>query len=282
VACNAQILARSAHGGIIDAVPDELPLHLHALVYREAGPGYQTKVHANLPWQWYCCIYGGVDYWLDGETLSLAPEQSVLIPPRAERSPGSRGKAPGYIYAMFDNRRLALDGFAGRQLAMPAELHPDLMALVDELRRSDGDEDLRAALLVRILIGLGRDAREDRSRPALLNAGSHREVVQRLEDFMRARLEQPLDRSALAEQAHLSPSQLARIFHAATGTSPMERLAELRIDRAKHLLLEGTLSIAQIAGRVGFGSASHFAKRFRALAGVSPSDYRRSDGHLFR
>jgi transcriptional regulator GlxA family with amidase domain len=103
-------------------------------------------------------------------------------------------------------------------------------------------------------------------------------VVVRAEAFLERNLHRSLARREVAASVNLSEPHLARIVRAATGRSVLQRLTELRVLRAKALLLESTLSISQIAGRVGFGSFSHFTKVFRKAVGVAPSDYRRSGG----
>ena len=60
------------------------------------------------------------------------------------------------------------------------------------------------------------------------------------------------------------------------------RLVQLRIDRAKQLLLESSLPISEISLQVGYTNFSHFTQTFRKMTGVTPSDYRRSQGNTRR
>lgn len=53
----------------------------------------------------------------------------------------------------------------------------------------------------------------------------------------------------------------------------MEYLQQIRIDKAKHLLLTGDLPITQIAYEVGFGSLSYFNRVFRKLTLLTPSQF---------
>jgi AraC-like DNA-binding protein len=232
-------------------------------------------------------LYGTVDTVIEGKTYSLSAEESILIPPNAVRSPRCGGKAPGYMNAIFDNHGLELDPLAMRVLSMPLELRPDLHALVSELQRpGTNTEDLVDSLLVRLLIGLCRLVWQENSlnsaRLSPLNATSHHELVARIDVFMRRNLHQPLTRQDLADAAHLSPTHLARVFQQITGQTLIERLTELRVNYAKELLLQSTLSITEISLQVGYNSFSHFSKVFKTAVGVSPSDYRRSQGLTWR
>lgn len=78
----------------------------------------------------------------------------------------------------------------------------------------------------------------------------------------------------LAQQFHLSASQMNRLFRASTGQSPHEYLINLRINRAKTLLKETQLSVIEIAGEVGYAYDTSFAAAFRAKTGMSPRQFR--------
>ena len=268
------------------------PIEIRGLAYKEAGPDYRAGPHRQTAWQWYCVVFGRVDQTVDGQVHRLGPLDSVLIPPGALRSPRCAGAAPGYLYAVFRNRRLKLGALARRTLRTPAELEPDLHALVAEIGASPGSntEELCEALLVRLLVGLQRAAAAAEPRsgaggartdsPAL-NARYYEELVARAEAFMRRNLHRALSRAEVAEAVHVSEPHLARIFRETVGATVVERLTALRLAAAKRLLLESSMSITQVALEVGWGSFSHFSKVFRSSVGVRPSDYRRAEGHVW-
>jgi transcriptional regulator GlxA family with amidase domain len=79
----------------------------------------------------------------------------------------------------------------------------------------------------------------------------------------------------LAEITRLSQSQFGRAFKASTGLAPHQWQMNLRINRAQQLLLDGELSLAQIALVTGFSEQSHFTRVFRSIVGVSPGFWRR-------
>lgn len=64
-------------------------------------------------------------------------------------------------------------------------------------------------------------------------------------------------------------------FRRAFGLSPRAMMHKLRMQRAQHLLLEGRMSIKEIATSVGYWRQHEFARAFRREVGVAPSDYRR-------
>ena len=87
---------------------------------------------------------------------------------------------------------------------------------------------------------------------------------------MEANLEEPLDRSQLATAAGLSTRQLERLFRKYLNRSPARYYVELRLNRARLLLLQTNMSVIDVALACGFVSASHFSKCYRDFFGKTP------------
>ncbi|WP_418961348.1 helix-turn-helix transcriptional regulator [Streptomyces tritici] len=84
----------------------------------------------------------------------------------------------------------------------------------------------------------------------------------------------PLDVTALARTALMSPGHFSRSFRAAYGETPYSYLMTRRIERAKALLRRGDLSVTEVCFEVGCTSLGSFSSRFTELVGESPSAYR--------
>ncbi|WP_458315739.1 helix-turn-helix domain-containing protein [Mycolicibacterium brisbanense] len=92
-------------------------------------------------------------------------------------------------------------------------------------------------------------------------------------DYINANLAEPLTVTTLAAQVNLSTSAFSCVFRDKTGRSPYQFVKELRLDRARDLLLEGRLAVGDVSRAVGYTSASHFIKEFRGRFGATPRDY---------
>lgn len=92
---------------------------------------------------------------------------------------------------------------------------------------------------------------------------------------MRAHLADPWTLNSLAEEVHLSRSQLVRAFDATLGMSPMAYLRQMRVEQMARLLVSTDLSIAEAARSVGWKNQFHASQCFHAAYGVSPTEYRR-------
>ncbi len=88
-------------------------------------------------------------------------------------------------------------------------------------------------------------------------------------------LADPISVRAIADAVQLSPSRLSHLFTEQVGISPMRFVELRRIERAQELLESSALSIGAIAEATGFSSQFHFSTRFRAVADMSPTEWRR-------
>ncbi|MCW2831187.1 MAG: transcriptional regulator [Aeromicrobium sp.] len=91
-----------------------------------------------------------------------------------------------------------------------------------------------------------------------------------------ARLDEPLPVERMAAEAHMSPRTFARRFRDETGTTPLQWLTNQRLALAEEMLENSSLSVEQIATRVGFGSAAALRHHFTAARGTTPLQYRRT------
>ena len=101
--------------------------------------------------------------------------------------------------------------------------------------------------------------------------------LRRARDLMDREYARPLDVSALARAALMSPAHFSRQFRAAYGETPHAYLMTRRIERARALLRLGELSVTDVCVAVGFSSLGSFSARFTELTGESPTAYRARD-----
>jgi AraC family transcriptional regulator, glycine betaine-responsive activator len=78
----------------------------------------------------------------------------------------------------------------------------------------------------------------------------------------------------LAKLAGLSLRQVQRMFQESLDTTPTKYYLQLRLRRARELLLQSQMSITQISVSCGFQSTCHFSKSYRALYGRTPRSER--------
>jgi len=84
----------------------------------------------------------------------------------------------------------------------------------------------------------------------------------------------PITINELAANVSLSPSYFLKMFKKATNTTPAEYIISIRFSKAKQLLAESNLTMANIATLCGFNDASYFSYYFKKGFGITPSVYR--------
>ena len=99
--------------------------------------------------------------------------------------------------------------------------------------------------------------------------------LQVMMQFIHEHYAQPITLEDIAAAVYVSDSSALQIFREGIHTSPVAYLIQYRLRRAAQLLRETDKSVAAIAAETGFQSAGYFCRRFRALFGTSPGDYRR-------
>ncbi|MCC6581561.1 MAG: helix-turn-helix domain-containing protein [Phycisphaeraceae bacterium] len=100
--------------------------------------------------------------------------------------------------------------------------------------------------------------------------------IERAIAAMRRDPSHPWREAALARVASLSASRFAHLFRAQVGISPVRFLEQVRMEKAKGLLLATSQPIKSIAAEVGYDDALHFSTRFRRATGRCPRTYRRA------
>lgn len=92
--------------------------------------------------------------------------------------------------------------------------------------------------------------------------------------MMEESIEEPRSPSCIAESLRISTRQLERLFGRYLNSTPKHYFMELRLHRARNLLVQTDQSITEIAMACGFRSTSHFTKTFRAFYGRTPLSQR--------
>jgi len=87
---------------------------------------------------------------------------------------------------------------------------------------------------------------------------------------MEAHIEEPISPSILAAEVGMSTRQLERLFRRYLNRSPKRYYMELRLQKARNLLMQTDMSVINVALACGFSSPSHFSKCYRSHYGTTP------------
>ena len=93
--------------------------------------------------------------------------------------------------------------------------------------------------------------------------------------YLQEHLADEMSLSVLAEEFHLNPQYISQLFKSEIGVNFLVYLTNIRMEKAKKLLLSTALSIAEVAEQSGYGDYRVFTKVFKKSEGITPSQYRR-------
>jgi AraC family transcriptional regulator len=102
--------------------------------------------------------------------------------------------------------------------------------------------------------------------------------VARLTEFIEENLDRPICLEDLAALVNVSRFHFSRLFKRTIGVTAISYVEQCRIRRAKALILETALPLAQIALATGFADQSHFTRRFQRHVGCTPAAFAREQG----
>ena len=121
--------------------------------------------------------------------------------------------------------------------------------------------------------------RNDQDRqhvPLMARVGLFHENLIEAAALMEANLEEPLSLDEIASLVGVSRRQIERLFKRYVGEVPTKYYLDMRLRRARSLLLQTAMSVMEIAVACGFQSPPHFSKCYRDLFGHTPSAERRN------
>jgi transcriptional regulator GlxA family with amidase domain len=233
----------------------------------------------------------------DEAQAGLRPANVRLLVERCRAAPVWGGVGAGVLWLADAG---ALNGV---RTALPWALYPEVASSADQaiftphLYELDGNRltccggaaSIDFALtLVELLFGADVQAKvketlcvdrvrgpEERQRVALqARFGMLQPKLTEAVTLMETNIEEPLSTDEIAQLSGLSRRQLERLFKQYLGSLPSRYYLELRLQRARQLLLDTNYSIVQVGLMCGFSSGSHFSTAFGALFGNTPREER--------
>lgn len=142
------------------------------------------------------------------------------------------------------------------------------------MRRAHGTE-LSAAISEQLICDRIRDKNDRQRIPLRHRLGTGQPKLLEAVSLMEANIEEPMALDELSRHIGLSRRQLERLFKTYLDCVPTRYYLQLRLERARQLLLQTSMPVVDIALACGFISAPHFSKCYRLIFGVPPREDRR-------
>jgi len=244
--------------------------------HKAKSRGYFLRAHSHLWNEIIFVDYGRLSLKAGGSGLLLGPGDCVLIKGGLAHSfHGVAGKPFDFLNVCY--RGLLPEELQGKALRA-GRRSTEIMAKLKE-EASSGEpffKEMSCCLLGELIYSLLRDSRLRDAEPSpeprnevLHRSGIVRQALAMIERYYAKELPAKL----LAAEAGVSVSYLRAVMREETGASAGEHIRRVRVEAAKKLLRESSLSIGEIREAAGYASLPFFFKVFKRHTGMTPRQY---------
>lgn len=225
---------------------------------------YETR---KRPYCGICYVQEGEILYKNGEnTVCAVSGDTVLLKNGANYRAVFNGECTRDILINFDGRtprdeEILFSDF--RDDIVILKNHKNLHGLFNEMSNyynSCGRECMVKSIMYRILDGLCDEGVSD-------------EIFVKIKDIIKEDVDFSLKEEDIAKKCSVSVSTLQRTFKKYSGKTVTQYKNELRIARAKELLISGAYSVEAIAGLLNFCDSAYFVRVFKKLEGISPKKF---------
>ncbi|OUN84960.1 MULTISPECIES: helix-turn-helix domain-containing protein [Eubacteriales] len=269
---------------------------IYSVHYFEYGPDYAFIGESHDFWEFVYADKGEVYVTAGEEEKLLKKGQMIFHEPGEYHNIRATGKdAPNIVIVSFDCASPAMDFFKGRVL-MASDSDRVLMARIVEMagaafstplddplaqhltRREDaafGAEQVIGLSLETMLLDMVR--RGDNpvvAKPtSLIRERSQNEFLSRVQQYLENNIQRRLTLSDICRDNLVGRSYLQKVFREKTGGGAMEYFGNLKIQKAKEMIREGSHNFTEIAALLGYNSIHYFSRHFKKVTGMTPSEY---------
>ena len=222
-----------------------------------------------------------------GKSVSktITPGEVSILPAHQPYSARLRA-AGGSLIVSLDQKALAC---AAAEQGGMGQVEPDwahgiddallrelALALRAEMRQAEANPSYVQSLVSALASHVVRRYSRDRLRVAERRGGLALPALRRAIRFIQDHLAEDISLERLAAAEELSACHFARMFKQAAGMSPHQYILNCRLARARQLLLNRSITLAETALQSGFCDQGHMTRVFRQFLGTTPASYARN------
>ena len=253
------------------------------------GDVWGERFHTTPSHELIHVLQGTAQIQYRNRAIPVGPGDTLIIPQGTQhRDVRSQGEQYRVLYTFFRwpaGRKIIAQLEPSRLTGIAAGARAHLQMLLKQLEgeylgEADGAGERMQLILLEVLLALARYAH--RAGPRVTEArramalDRRTKLAEEVQAFITAHCTETISLESLAEQFDVSPFHLCRTYTQAFGVSMTDMIARLRIERAAEWLKSGDVSVKAAAARSGFSDPNYFAKVFRKVMGMSPSQYQAS------
>lgn len=263
--------------------------------YYEVDPHFVFEGERHDFWELVYVDKGSVAIQRDDEEIVLQQGQVVFHRPNEFHAIRSLDSAPNFFVISFASSSPAMTHFEGycaplergrksllSSIIKEAEAtylipknDPDLRRLHRRYEAPLGGEQLIKTYLEQLLISLLRSMENNDNASRLPQwAVEEQPLVASLKEYLTARCEDTVRVDDVCRAFGYSKSFLSRLFREHTGETIAAFAVARKMERAKELLRQDDLNVAQISSQLSFESPQYFARAFKRQFGMTPTEFK--------
>ncbi len=239
-------------------------------------PATVSRVHMNRSNHGIVFHTGGIWYYTFNEknTITILENDILYLPKDSNYTVTSVGNASGYVinFQLFNN--ISFEPF--KLKIKNSKSFIGLFQNSEQVwrQKSSGFEMKCKSLLYNILFDLRKE-----HEIGYINKDTLALIKPAIDYIYTEYTMDNIEISYLAKLCNISEAYFRRIFLKRFGISPIKYINNLKIERAKELILSGLYSISEAATASGFHDDSYFSRKFKEATGVCPIEYK--NAHLY-
>ena len=257
--------------------------------YYDLSPKTSILDGIHQEWELMYIDSGSVNYVTDESAGVLKQGEILFHHPNEVHNTICNGKSgASMVTIIFECKSRAMKYFTHKALKVPKSLSPILQQLIDESIKTyipapdpleiregapEGGEQLVRNLLECFLILLQRE-REIGSSINHEEDGEDNRPAAEIRRYLKDHLYERVTLEALSKKFHFGKSHMCVLFKRATGKTIIDYHLDLKVEEAKRLLREETMTVREVSERLGFESSEYFSRCFLQRTGYSPRSFR--------
>ncbi len=265
--------------------------------YLEPEKDFSFREEAHDFWEIVYADKESVIITADDKKIVLFEGEMIFHKPNERHSLAADGKKAPSVFIVtfvcksramrfFENKKIKLNkkflnfvyfiAEEGKKTFNLPYFNPELTKMELMPHPALGGEQLIKNYLEILLINImrGETAKKD-SDTVFLFKDEGKRITGQIIDLLKSNLGEKLTINDVCEKINYNKSYVFSRFKKDTGVTVMTYFTRLKIDRAKQLLREGNLNIAQIAAELAFDTPNYFTKTFKKITGFSPLQYKK-------
>ena len=240
-------------------------LSLFFMRHNKNAPAPAIRPHTVQYYELTVLSKGNLCYYLDGKPVELHAGDAIFVEKGTHRERLATAENADYVSFNFH---------ADTPPALPTKLEGVLehgvqliLAAADEINTTgtEVESDASTHLLAALILLLKRGLETRKLHP----------LTERILAFLKRHMGERITLADIGTLTYFSPVYCDTVFKKDTGRSIVDYLLEMRVTEAKSLLLEGELTLKEIAERTGFGDSNYFSRIFKKRTGYTPLQYRK-------